>query len=42
METLRIPLQDTLTNELVDVGAVLSIDFDKNTQALKVFIYLSC
>ncbi|MEK3890519.1 LCP family protein [Bacillus sp. FSL K6-3431] len=38
METLRIPLQDSFTDERVDVGAVLSIDFEKNKQALKEFL----
>ncbi|MBS4198354.1 LCP family protein [Bacillus sp. FJAT-49732] len=38
METFRIPLQDTFENKSVDVGAVLSIDFEKNTQALKDFL----
>ncbi len=38
METLRIPIQDSFVNERADVGAVLSIDLDKNKQALKEFL----
>ncbi|MBD8006451.1 LCP family protein [Bacillus norwichensis] len=38
METIRIPVQDSYVNEQADVGAVLSIDFDKNKQALKEFL----
>ncbi len=38
METIRIPVQDSFVNEQADVGAVLSIDFDKNKQALKEFL----
>lgn len=38
METLRIPLQDTFTDDRVDVGAVLRIDFEKNKEALQLFL----
>ncbi|MFS0646259.1 LCP family protein [Siminovitchia sp. 179-K 8D1 HS] len=38
METLRIPIQDSYVNERADVGAVLSIDFHQNKQALKEFL----
>ncbi|MBS4179233.1 LCP family protein [Lederbergia citrea] len=38
METVRIPIEDSFVNERVDIGAVLSIDIDKNKQALKEFL----
>ena len=38
METLRIPLQDSFVDDRVDVGAVLSIDFEKNKEALQLFL----
>lgn len=37
-ETLRLPVNDSYTNERVDVGDVLSMDIDKNKQALKEFL----
>jgi LCP family protein required for cell wall assembly len=38
METLRIPVKDSFKDERVNVGSVLSIDFDKNKQALHEFL----
>ncbi len=38
IETLRIPVQDSYTDERVNVGAVLSIDVEKNKQALQLFL----
>ncbi|MGE8203188.1 LCP family protein [Heyndrickxia sp. NPDC080065] len=38
LETLRIPVKDSFEDKRVDVGAVLSIDFDKNKKALKEFL----
>lgn len=38
METIRIPVQDAYSNERVNVGAVLSIDMDKNKQVLQNFL----
>ena len=38
VETLRIPLNNSYVNERVNVGEVLSIDFDKNKQALSEFL----
>ncbi|GIN73010.1 transcriptional regulator [Bacillus sp. J14TS2] len=37
LEKLRIPIQDSFTDQNVDVGAVLSIDLEENKQALKEF-----
>ncbi|MEN1968511.1 LCP family protein [Lentibacillus sp. N15] len=37
METLRIPIKDSYTDERVDVGAVLDIDVETNRQALNTF-----
>ena len=37
-ESLRIPVENSFENERVDVGAVLSIDFEKNKQALQEFL----
>lgn len=38
VETLRIPLDQTFTDDRVDVGAVLKIDVEKNKEALKGFL----
>ncbi|MED3561730.1 LCP family protein [Bacillus xiapuensis] len=38
METLRIPVNNSYIDERADVGAVLKIDFEKNSQALKTFL----
>lgn len=37
-ETLRLPVNNSFTNERVDVGDVLNIDTEKNKQALKEFL----
>jgi len=37
-ESLRIPVENSFENKRVDVGAVLSIDFEKNKQALQEFL----
>ena len=38
METLRIPVANSYEDKRVNVGAVLSIDFEKNKQALQEFL----
>ena len=38
METLRIPIADTYEDKRVEAGSVLSIDFEKNKQALQDFL----
>lgn len=38
IETLRIPVANSYVDERVNVGAVLSIDFEKNKQALQQFL----
>ncbi|WP_246197320.1 LCP family protein [Cytobacillus depressus] len=38
VETIRIPINDSYKNERLNVGQVLSIDFDKNKQALADFL----
>ena len=38
IETLRIPVQHSFENKRVAAGAVLSIDFEKNQQALQQFL----
>ena len=38
MESLRIPVKDSYEDLHVDVGAVLSIDIEKNKQALQTFL----
>jgi len=38
MESIRIPVQNSYEDKTVNVGQVLSIDFDKNKQALKEFL----
>ncbi|WHT48237.1 hypothetical protein QNH10_19835 [Sporosarcina thermotolerans] len=38
MQTLRIPLEDSYEHKRVAAGAVLSIDFEKNKQALQEFL----
>jgi len=37
-ETMRLPVNNSFTNERVDVGDVLNIDVEKNKQALKEFL----
>ncbi|WP_042224781.1 LCP family protein [Oceanobacillus manasiensis] len=37
VETLRLPVDGSFTNQRVNVGAVLDIDLDQNKQALKDF-----
>lgn len=37
-ESLRIPVANSFENKRVDVGEVLSIDFEKNKQALQEFL----
>lgn len=37
VETLRIPIQDSFTDDVVDVGAVLRMDLEENQRALKEF-----
>ena len=38
METLRIPIADSYEDKRVEAGSVLSIDFEKNKQALQEFL----
>ncbi|MGP4065721.1 LCP family protein [Oceanobacillus sp. M65] len=38
VETLRLPVDGSFTNQRVNVGAVLDIDFDQNKQALEGFL----
>lgn len=38
IETLRIPVENSFENKRVAAGAVLSIDFEKNKQALQTFL----
>ena len=38
IETLRIPVENSFENKRVAAGAVLSIDFEKNKQALQQFL----
>ena len=39
LETLRIPVANSFVNKREHVGDVLSIDFEKNKQALQEFLY---
>jgi len=37
LESIRIPVQDSYENEVVNVGAVLKTDLDINKDAIKSF-----